>query len=621
MKRILSLFLALLMCMSTFSFVSAQENIVFPDIPEDHPQYDSIYKLVSAGIISGFEDGTFRPNEGLTRAQMCKVLNLAFGYTEKSEEGFPDVDESKWYYEYALVAKKAGYIKGYEDGSFRGDRLVTKQEFCTIISRIMGLYLLPIEIEVKDEISDWAYNDVMAVLTNYLMTVDEDGNFGATLPLPRYEMAKTVSNFVEDEPEDDTQSGETSGGTSGGIGGIVGDPVIEKVKYYVYHYLQGANDDLYYIEKKEEFTDEVGKEVTAQSIAITGATYDENDSQNIKSATLKKDEELVLKLYYKRNTVNITYDNEGSKTILPYRYGAKVTLPKNPSRQGYSFDGWYEDTSDVSTKLTSETVIKSDITVYASWKANDGIEYRIEHYKAALGAGYILADTEYRGDGKTGETVYALANTYEGFTVNNSKSAFSGTVLANGTLVLKIYYERNKYTVTYMAGDEPVATKSVAYEEIIPTNVTATAPFTYEFSCWTATKNDPSTRISAQDKVMGDVTVHAYFTERSDKYIIDALLVLQAQVPGIRFKSEQDDLMEIVMAAVGFVIDDAKAGVTVTKQYVKTAYGTGEDSYIRRAKKMYNGWTGEQQGDFERRLLNGVDPGAADILLDYFVYQ
>ena len=107
---------------STETTETAQEpakEIKFSDIAEDAAYKDAVYKLVNNGVLNGYPDGTFLPEGNLTRAEMCKMINLVFGYTDtEGMELFPDMVAEEWYVPYILAARKAGYVQGDDTGNF-----------------------------------------------------------------------------------------------------------------------------------------------------------------------------------------------------------------------------------------------------------------------------------------------------------------------------------------------------------------------------------------------------------------------------------------------------------------------------------------------------------------------
>jgi len=93
------------------------------------------------GLIAGFEDGTYRPNQSVTRAQFAKLVNSLFGFTEQPAENasFTDVVDGAWYTETVTTAKKAGYIIGYPDGSFKPSAVITRQEAAKMVTALFHL--------------------------------------------------------------------------------------------------------------------------------------------------------------------------------------------------------------------------------------------------------------------------------------------------------------------------------------------------------------------------------------------------------------------------------------------------------------------------------------------------
>ena len=243
MKRVISLILVtiftLLICMcSVFAAEDVlliapkpESSISFSDVDKTTTAGHAIYKLADAGILVGDGDGKFRPDDSITRAELSKVVNIIFNYTEKAETGFKDLSGSEWYYDYVLAAKKAGYIVGYDDGTFRGEANVTREEVCAILCRVGNLFDVLLDFEITDDVSDWAVPYVQKALSNGLMTLETDNKFRATQNITRAEFATTFSNFVqtpekeEDKPEEKPEEKPTvpkpSGGGGGGGGGSI----------------------------------------------------------------------------------------------------------------------------------------------------------------------------------------------------------------------------------------------------------------------------------------------------------------------------------------------------------------------------------------------------------------
>lgn len=159
------------------------------------------------------------------------------------------------------------------------------------------------------------------------------------------------------------------------------------------------------------------------------------------------------------NTYNIEFNANGGKGTMesqPFTYDVAQTLsPNSFSRGGYIFIGWsteangnvvYNDQAEVINLATSGTV-----KLYAQWEAGASTEYKVVYYGENLeGNGYEALKTE-KYSGATGSAVSASAITFEGFTYDeaNADNVMSGNILGDGSLVLKLYYTRNSYNLTF----------------------------------------------------------------------------------------------------------------------------------------------------------------------------
>ena len=96
---------------------------------------NAVSTLSNAGIISGYPDGTFRPNAPITRAEMSKIIAL-FAKLNKSEDRFNDI-AGHWAEAYIKLAAGNGWIAGYPDGSFKPQQNITRAETMTMINRVL----------------------------------------------------------------------------------------------------------------------------------------------------------------------------------------------------------------------------------------------------------------------------------------------------------------------------------------------------------------------------------------------------------------------------------------------------------------------------------------------------
>ena len=209
---------------NTLSSADTEEiklEYTFTDVEPGSELDAALIKLKNAGILNGYEDGSFRAENGLTRAEFCKMINKLFGYTEKAEDNFSDVTEDDWFFTEVQVAKKQGYIQGFEDSTVRGREQITREQVCVILDRINNFYKL-FPVEISDPVSDWSRESVEAVISNGFMKLEEGNTFRAKEIITRAEFAYVFVPFVDamqedkDDNEDDTGTGtgtETGTGT------------------------------------------------------------------------------------------------------------------------------------------------------------------------------------------------------------------------------------------------------------------------------------------------------------------------------------------------------------------------------------------------------------------------
>lgn len=135
---------------------------------ENHWAEEYITRLHTNGIIDGYEDGSYKPDKPLTRAELVKMLISAFGETSEYTGGFTDVNSGDWFSGYVGAAVKKDFISGYDDGSFKPDNCVTREEAAVILTReyesLNSLKSQGTDLSIytdSSDISDWAYNYMM----------------------------------------------------------------------------------------------------------------------------------------------------------------------------------------------------------------------------------------------------------------------------------------------------------------------------------------------------------------------------------------------------------------------------------------------------------------------------
>lgn len=106
----------------------------FPDCNPNEWYAPAVTYVSNKGLITGYDNGTFGPYDNITRGQLVTILWRMEGKPVSSSAGFSDVSSSDFYYSAALWAQKNGVIKGYGDGTFGGERLITRQEAAVMLA-------------------------------------------------------------------------------------------------------------------------------------------------------------------------------------------------------------------------------------------------------------------------------------------------------------------------------------------------------------------------------------------------------------------------------------------------------------------------------------------------------
>ncbi|MCM3431311.1 S-layer homology domain-containing protein [Brevibacillus invocatus] len=158
-----------------------------------NPNKDSILKLNYAGVLKGYTDGTFRPQNEVTRAEFAKVAVLAMGYTEEQAKllqgttVFKDLPANHWATGYINLAVSQGIIKGYPDGTFKPNNNVKIAEALTV-------YVQGLKINVNaSAVGEWYYP--------YLLEANKAGLYDSaetpTVGAKRDIVSKYTSRFME----------------------------------------------------------------------------------------------------------------------------------------------------------------------------------------------------------------------------------------------------------------------------------------------------------------------------------------------------------------------------------------------------------------------------------------
>ena len=204
-------------------------------------------------------------------------------------------------------------------------------------------------------------------------------------------------------------------------------------------------------------------------------------------------------------TYNAIFNVDGEEYAkVPTKVGEQIVAPENPTKEGYTFAGWRPSVGVMGT---------ADATFEAVFTAAGDTAYTVNTY--VMGTDGVYGEpTSDTLTGTTGSTATFVPETREGFTVDNEKSVLSGEIAADGSLVLKVFYSRNQYTLT---------AEGVAYTFYYGAAVSVADPVKehYTFAGW-----EPEL---PETMPAHDVTVVAKWTEDGADYTAYNAAVAAAQ--------------------------------------------------------------------------------------------
>jgi hypothetical protein len=164
---------------------NVEPAFTFPDVAEDAWYAEAVNKLAAIALIEGYTDGTFRPERSITRAEFVAIVVRFMGETPDGSHVniFVDVQPTHWAYEYISMAADAGWIVGYEDGTFRPNQHITRAEAVTLVNRLLNripdLSYIRANIELPrfDDVppAHWAYYEIMEAFIPHSFVREADG--------------------------------------------------------------------------------------------------------------------------------------------------------------------------------------------------------------------------------------------------------------------------------------------------------------------------------------------------------------------------------------------------------------------------------------------------------------
>lgn len=183
------------------------QNSGYSDVKAGDWFNNAVSTLSKAGIIAGYEDGSFRPNGYITRAEFATIAARFFDVTYNGKDLFPDIS-GHWAKDYINQAANKGFVNGYEDGTFKPDRNITRAEAVTLVNRTLDRHPdknhftkdMLVWPDNMDQ-TKWYYADMQEATNSHTYQMKENSdktkyeNWTKTLPIRNWEaLEKAWSN-------------------------------------------------------------------------------------------------------------------------------------------------------------------------------------------------------------------------------------------------------------------------------------------------------------------------------------------------------------------------------------------------------------------------------------------
>ena len=276
---------------------SAGHAATMTDLDQVSWAKDAIVTMQESGFINGYADGTFRPEKGITRAELVTILNRMNQFYLEEEIRFTDVESGDWYYKEVAKAVKSGAIKGYDDGTFKPNQFVTREQVAVILQNLYDFEIKTDRFEIEDlhELPIWAESSVKAILSNGIMSGYPDGTFRGSNGITRAEAAVVLNRVFE-------MKGPLT-------------PVVEVPE-------EDSEESVAPIEKPVEASPPATHEPEGQVTEKLVSVSDKLESRVLAQMTSQKQIQLTellissIDAYVSNNTYDITSDVERAKSIL-----------------------------------------------------------------------------------------------------------------------------------------------------------------------------------------------------------------------------------------------------------------------------------------------------------------
>ncbi|WP_346834147.1 S-layer homology domain-containing protein [Paenibacillus polymyxa] len=164
----------------------------------NHWATDNVTKWSHRGVVSGVENARFEPNRPITRSEWAALLNRAFQIQPGQAASFTDVNKDDWFAPTVTDAVYAGYMKGFEDGSFRPTQVLSREEAAVTVNQLLQIPSSDTIKTFKDSTSlhNWSQKAVNSVVAAGIIEGYQNGTFQPQKSLTRAEAVTILDRAV-----------------------------------------------------------------------------------------------------------------------------------------------------------------------------------------------------------------------------------------------------------------------------------------------------------------------------------------------------------------------------------------------------------------------------------------
>lgn len=418
----------------------------FPDTT-NHWAKSAIGRLSDYGILKGDNKGNFRPNDSITRAETATMIDNTVSYTAMGTKTFSDVKSTDWFATSVSKLSNAGVITGYENGTFQPNSKISRQDACVMISRAFGFKVSSVATTALDVYTDkasvgtWAKGAVAYMTTNGYIK-GSDGKFRPTDPITRAEITTIVDNIIGIYANGGQASYSGDYGKKIAViksatvfnGVTLGGAVISPKVTGTVAFNTGTkiNGTLYNLSSLATVTksgavisSEVDGTVTTPSQGSTSGSSTGSSSSNGLGGGSSSSSSDTYRVVFDANGGEFDNGSETVRVTYSYNERLKGRMPDDPEHdRDYDFVGWFTsqdaaDDLDEDELVSNNEPIRRNYTFYAGWD-KDG-DYDSDDYAEEIGEFSAAKGSNICGLGKKAtelmDNVKITANSSSRYTI------------------------------------------------------------------------------------------------------------------------------------------------------------------------------------------------------------